>query len=177
MLGGIIASLGQFISGSPIMHKVVSGDTVSQLAQKFGTSTQAIQGMNPAMTDVDKIGVGQNLRVGKTGGLLARAFKGMKSKMHQRMDPGEKPSWYEGFALSPQQQSYMAQMSNKNGKIDEDADVEDEPPDRRWTNREGNSNPFDVQASPESGITSNVEVADAPPSYRGFGGGQGGRFY
>lgn len=49
-------------------HTVVSGDTLSAIAQRNGTSVQQLQALNPDITNPNLIRVGQVIKLGGTGG-------------------------------------------------------------------------------------------------------------
>lgn len=44
-------------------YKIVSGDTLSGIAKKLGTTTSELQGLNPTITDINKIYAGQTLNL------------------------------------------------------------------------------------------------------------------
>ena len=44
-------------------YTVVRGDTLSKIAKRFGTNVQALLRLNPAITNPNKIYVGQKIRV------------------------------------------------------------------------------------------------------------------
>ncbi|MES9681660.1 LysM peptidoglycan-binding domain-containing protein [Gottfriedia acidiceleris] len=44
-------------------HTVKSGDTISEIAQKYKTTTSKIDQLNPSITNINKIKVGQKIRV------------------------------------------------------------------------------------------------------------------
>lgn len=48
---------------APVYYKVVSGDNMTAIAKKFGTSIDAIKKLNPTIKDIDKIFVGERIRV------------------------------------------------------------------------------------------------------------------
>lgn len=48
---------------SAVYHKVVSGDTLYEIAATYGTTVPAIVNLNPDITDSDRISIGQRVRV------------------------------------------------------------------------------------------------------------------
>jgi Domain of unknown function (DUF1906)/LysM domain len=60
---GDVASVSPSIPAGEIWHKVKPGDTLTALAQAFGTTVAAIKALNPEITDVDAITVGENIRI------------------------------------------------------------------------------------------------------------------
>lgn len=46
---------------------VVKGDTLSQVAKRFGTTVKAIQNANPNIKDVNKIKVGDRIEIPLSG--------------------------------------------------------------------------------------------------------------
>ena len=74
-------------------HKVKSGDTLSQIAKRHGTTLKALLAANPKIEDANKIRVGQRIK-------LSRPVKGRKSV-------------YQGMSKSA-----MAEMAKKkSGKV------------------------------------------------------------
>ena len=62
-------------------HKVKSGDTLSQIAKRHGTTLKALLAANPKIEDANKIRVGQRIK-------LSRPVKGRKS-VYQGMSKSE----------------------------------------------------------------------------------------
>lgn len=62
----------KFLTGSKQMHDIVSGNTLSGIAQQYGTSQDALMGMNPQITNPDQIMAGEQMQVGNTPGLMDR---------------------------------------------------------------------------------------------------------
>ena len=62
-------------------HKVKSGDTLSQIAKRHGTTLKALLAANPQIKDANKIRVGQKIK-------LSRPVKGRKS-VYQGMSKSE----------------------------------------------------------------------------------------
>ena len=73
-------------------HKVKSGDTLSQIAKKHGTTLKALLAANPQIKDANKIRVGQKIK-------MSRPVKGRKSV-------------YQGMSKSA-----MAEMAKKKKKV------------------------------------------------------------
>lgn len=51
------------IPGTTFNYTIVSGDSLSKLATRFGTTVQAIMAANPEITNANLISVGQNIRI------------------------------------------------------------------------------------------------------------------
>lgn len=54
---------GSTTSATPVYYMVRSGDTMSGIAKKYGTTVSNLQKLNPSITNVNKIYVGQKVRV------------------------------------------------------------------------------------------------------------------
>ena len=58
-------------------HKVKKGETLTKIAQKLGTTVEALLHANPKITDPNKIYIGQKIRLpAKTGRPVARKENG-----------------------------------------------------------------------------------------------------
>ena len=62
----------KFLAGGKQMHDIVGGNTLSGIAQQYGTSQDALMGMNPQITNPDQIMAGEQMQVGNTPGLMDR---------------------------------------------------------------------------------------------------------
>jgi len=68
MFGGLM----KFLTGSKQMHDIVGGNTLSGIAQQYGTSQDNLMSMNPQITNPDQIMAGEQMQVGQTPGLMDR---------------------------------------------------------------------------------------------------------
>lgn len=58
-------------------YKIQSGDTLSALAQRYGTTVQALMSANPQITDANKIYAGANLNIPSSGGSVSTDENGV----------------------------------------------------------------------------------------------------
>lgn len=61
-------------------YKVKSGDTLSKIAKRYGTSVSAIQKLNPSIKNINKIRVGQVIKVNGTASATSSDVKPTTSK-------------------------------------------------------------------------------------------------
>ncbi len=54
----------EWTQGGMTFYRIAYGDTLSEIAMRFGTTCQAIQALNPTLIkDINKIGAGWEIRV------------------------------------------------------------------------------------------------------------------
>src|ERR1043165_3888138 len=71
------------------MHRIAAGETLSGLAQKYGTSVSALQQANPKITNPDLIIAGDSLKIpGKSDGFGASPRGGMSGPGGDSFAPG-----------------------------------------------------------------------------------------
>ena len=79
----VASSLGRAAAGRKQQHTVKSGDTLSALAKKYGTTVSALMRFNPQIEDKNKIKVGQKI----TLPLTAKGNKPPKIPISMVMGP------------------------------------------------------------------------------------------
>jgi len=82
----------------PTSYKIQSGDTLSALARKYGTTVSALMAANPQITDPNKIYAGANLNI------PGATTPTQQPSQQPSQQPAQQPSQQPGQPLTPQQQ-------------------------------------------------------------------------
>jgi len=74
------ATIGASMSGGDKSYKIKSGDTLSQIAKKSGTTLKALLAANPGIKDPNKIGVGQEIKLSSPAENRKSVYQDMTKK-------------------------------------------------------------------------------------------------
>ena len=87
----------KFLTGGKQMHDIIGGNTLSGIAQQYGTSQDALMGMNPQITNPDQIMAGQQMQVGETPGIMGRFGYGEGQWAPGKLAGGALYSMFQGL--------------------------------------------------------------------------------
>jgi len=74
------ATIGASMSGGDKSYKIKSGDTLSQIAKKSGTTLKALLAANPGIKDPNKIGIGQEIKLSSPAENRKSVYQDMTKK-------------------------------------------------------------------------------------------------
>ena len=155
-------------------YKVKSGDTLSQIAKKNGTTIAAIMKINPNIKDANKIGLGQKINIGSNTG-AKNPYKGMKmskpvskadkpkpktivkpnpKKATKAKNPPKKLPVYEIDSKGVPSRSYNKYKLNKNNKVVGDEDEKTYTEAKRMAGGKVKKGPSDKSSK----VTGSVKV-------------------
>ena len=104
----------KFLTGGKQMHDIIGGNTLSGIAQQYGTSQGDLMGMNPQITNPDQIMAGQQMQVGQTPGIMGRIGYGEGQWAPGKLAGGALYNMFQGLGAGGgqqnQKQSFMQRM-------------------------------------------------------------------
>ena len=100
-------------SSSGGSYKIKSGDTLSQIAKRRGTTLKALLAANPSIKNANKIRVGQTIKMSKPVKKRKSVYQGLsKSRMSKMAMPKKKKKMYGGKVVKRDMGGSIGPMNN-----------------------------------------------------------------